>query len=119
MCMKEFKKDNLTCKVFPTRDEMGKAAAKDAAATIRKLLETQEEINMVFAAAPSQNDVLKHLLTEDVEWNRINAFHMDEYIGLPAADSRRFGNFLAEHIFLRNANVVFQVEIIEVAARGH
>ena len=99
MCMKEFKKDNLTCKVFPTRDEMGKAAARDAAATIRKLLETQEEINMVFAAAPSQNDVLKHLLTEDVDWSKVNAFHMDEYVGLSPDAPQGFGRFLKEHIF--------------------
>ena len=66
MFVKEVKKDNLVCRVYANRDEMGKAAAKDAAAKIRELLQTQDEINMVFAAAPSQNDVLKHLLEEDV-----------------------------------------------------
>lgn len=110
MCMKEFKKDKLTCKVFPTRDEMGKAAAKDAAATIRKLLETQEEINMVFAAAPSQNDVLKHLLEEDVQWHKINAFHMDEYIGLEDKFEKTFAYYLKTAIFdkvpLKSVNYV-------------
>lgn len=110
MCMKEFRKDKLTCKVYPTRDEMGKAAAKDAAATIRKLLETQSEINMVFAAAPSQNDVLKHLLTEDVEWSKINAFHMDEYIGLEDKFEKTFAYYLKTTIFdkvpLKSVNYV-------------
>lgn len=99
MCIKEVKKDNLVCRVYANRDEMGKAAAKDAAATIRALLAGQEEINMVFAAAPSQNDVLKHLLQEDVEWSRINAFHMDEYIGLEDKFEKTFGYYLKTTIF--------------------
>src|SRR5690606_611649 len=35
------------------------------------------------------------------EWSRINAFHMDEYIGLPAGSPQSFGNFLKEHIFAK------------------
>ena len=53
MLIREVKKDNLTCRVYENRDAMGKAAAKDVAETIRRLLQTQNEINMVFAAAPS------------------------------------------------------------------
>lgn len=121
MCIKEFKKDKLTCKVYPTRDEMGKAAAKDAAATIRQLLETQEEINMVFAAAPSQNDVLKHLLKEDVQWNRINAFHMDEYIGLDDKFEKTFAYYLKTTIFdkvpLKSVNYVGSGDVETVCKR--
>ena len=37
----------------------------------------------MFAAAPSQNEVLAQLLEEkDIDWGRVNAFHMDEYIGI-------------------------------------
>ena len=42
MHIKEVKKDNLTCRVYANRDEMGAAAAKDAAAVIRELLKTQD-----------------------------------------------------------------------------
>ena len=81
--MKEFKKDKLTVKVMATRTEMGQVAAQDIHDRILALLKEKDEINMIFAAAPSQNDVLKSL-TEfaDIPWNRINACHMDEYIGL-------------------------------------
>ena len=50
---------------------------------------------MIFAAAPSQNDVLKSL-TEytDIPWNRINACHMDEYVGLDKSAPQGFGNFI-------------------------
>lgn len=110
MYIKEVKKDNLTCRVYANRDEMGAAAAKDAAAAIRELLKTQDEINMVFAAAPSQNDVLKHLLEEDVEWSKINAFHMDEYIGLEDKFEKTFAYYLKTTIFdkvpLKSVNYV-------------
>ncbi len=96
----EFKKDELLVKVFETRDEMGKASAKDVAECMRKLLSEKEEINMIFAAAPSQNDMLLHLLSEEgIEWERVNAFHMDEYIGLSKDAPQCFSNFLKRYIF--------------------
>lgn len=98
--MMNFKKDKLDVKIFDTRDEMGKAAADDIAAAINSLLSQKEEINMIFAAAPSQNDMLYHLCERtDIEWNRINAFHMDEYIGLSADAPQCFSNFLKRYIF--------------------
>ena len=98
--MKTLKKDLLTVNVYKTRDEMGKSAANDIKACILSLLKTKETINMIFAAAPSQNEVLYALATDkEIPWNRINAFHMDEYIGLSADAPQGFGNFLKDHIF--------------------
>ena len=98
--MKTMKADKLDVKIFENRTLMGECAARDIKAKIAELLADKAEINMIFAAAPSQNDVLKSL-TEDksVEWNRINAYHMDEYIGLDKDAPQGFGNFLKEHIF--------------------
>ena len=79
---------------------MGVTAAKEAAAVIRDLLAYKSEVNMIFAAAPSQNEFLEALCAEkDIEWQRINVFHMDEYVGLPDNAPQRFGNFLKERIF--------------------
>ena len=98
--MKTLKKDKLKVKIFPTREEMGAVAANDIKECIKKLLSKKDEINMIFAAAPSQNDVLLSLANDKtIEWGRINAFHMDEYIGLKASAPQAFGNFLKEHIF--------------------
>ena len=57
--MKTFKRDELTVKIFENREAMGEAAAKDVAAKIKELLGEKSEINMIFAAAPSQNEVLR------------------------------------------------------------
>ena len=109
--MKQYKKELLDIKVYDTRDEMGVHAAKEAADYIRELMKNQEVVNIVFAAAPSQNDFLLHLSKEDIEWGRINAFHMDEYIGLAKDASQGFGNYLAEHIFnlvpFRSVNYIY------------
>ena len=93
------KVDNLTVKKFQTRAEMGAVAAADITAAINALLAKKTEINMIFAAAPSQNDVLQSLVESNVDWSRVNAFHMDEYIGLPRTAPQGFGNFLVDHIF--------------------
>ena len=98
--MNTFQKDLLTVNVYESRTEMGEAAAADIKACILSLLQTKETINMIFAAAPSQNEVLYALATDtEIPWNRVNAFHMDEYIGLSADAPQGFGNFLKEHIF--------------------
>ena len=99
--MKTLTKDLLTVKIMPTRAEMGEVAAKDIHDKILSLLSEKAEINMIFAAAPSQNDVLQSLIAyKDIEWNRINAYHMDEYIGLAEElKDRSFGTYLTDHIF--------------------
>ena len=95
-----FKKDLLKVNIYETRSEMGEAAARDIKECILSLLEAKETVNMIFAAAPSQNEVLQALATDkEIPWNRVNAFHMDEYIGLSADAPQGFGNFLREHIF--------------------
>ncbi len=100
MLVKEYKSNNLVCKVFSNRDSMGKCAAEQIANVLRQLLSNQEEVNMIFAAAPSQNDVLGHLIKqEDIQWERVNAFHMDEYIGLENGSPKSFGYYLDNAIF--------------------
>lgn len=99
--MKSYEIDLLKVKIMPDRTEMGKIAAKDIHDKIVSLLSEKAEINMIFAAAPSQNDVLNSLVEySDIDWSRINAYHMDEYIGLSKdlAD-KSFGKYLNDHIF--------------------
>ncbi|MBO5713714.1 MAG: glucosamine-6-phosphate deaminase [Clostridia bacterium] len=113
--MKTFVKDKLTVEIFETRKEMGEKAASDISKKFNELIAKKGEINVIWAAAPSQNDVLK-ALTEDttIAWNKINAFHMDEYIGLDKNAPQGFGNFLKNAIF---GKVPFKsVNYIDVSA---
>ena len=98
--MKTYNVDKLTVKIYKDRSEMGEAAAREISAKIRELLDSKSEINMIFAAAPSQSEVLATLVADkNIEWNRVNAYHMDEYIGLDKDAIQGFGNFLKAHIF--------------------
>lgn len=75
-------KGRLKVTISETRAELGEVAAREVAAYIRSLLETKPEVNIIFASAPSQNEFLQNLLSYDIDWPRVNAFHMDEYIGI-------------------------------------
>ena len=97
--MREINKDKLIAKIYSGRPELGAAAAEILTAKISELLKTKEYINIIFASAPSQNEFLAELLNKNIEWNRINAFHMDEYIGLHPDASQGFGNFLKDRLF--------------------
>lgn len=99
MLVKEFSKDKLKVKVYSSRQAMGQGAAQEAVAYIKELLAVQPEVNIIFAAAPSQNEFLAAVAASDLEWGRINAFHMDEYIGLREDAPQGFGNFLRRAIF--------------------
>ena len=93
--------DKISLKIYDTRTEMGLGAAEDAAICIRELLNANEEINCIFAAAPSQNDFLSALIEKDIEWNRVNAYHMDEYVGFGIGHPDSFNHFLSNAIFDR------------------
>lgn len=94
------RKDKLTVKIYTTTREMSIDAARDVSNQIKELLNQNEYINMIFAAAPSQSDFLKELVKyKEIEWERINAFHLDEYINLHEDAPQRFGNFLKKEIF--------------------
>lgn len=98
--LKDFYQDKLHVRVFDSRDAMGECAGKEAAAYIKELLAKKEYINVMFAAAPSQNETLAALTADpDIDWSRVNAFHMDEYVGLDAAHPAGFRNFLRRAIF--------------------
>ena len=92
-------RDNVLVHIFDSRESLGEAAAKAVADTIQKLLATQPTLNMVFAAAPSQNEFLAALIKQSPDWGRINAFHMDEYLGLGPEAPQSFGYYLNTHLF--------------------
>ena len=95
-----FQKDHLQVRLYADRRLLGVSAAAGAAMVMRSLLSQKQELNMIFGAAPSQNEFLEALCTEkDIDWRRVNAFHMDEYLKLPAEAPQGFGNFLKERIF--------------------
>lgn len=100
--MRQVVPDMPRVRVFPDRAAMGAAAAADVAAELRARLAEQDAVRMVFAAAPSQSDMLDRLVAAPgIDWTRVTAFHMDEYLGLPPESPARFANWLDRAIFTR------------------
>lgn len=94
--------DRLAVRTYASRADMGRAAAADIASALARLLATQATVRMVFAAAPSQSDALAALAKmPGLDWSRVTAFHMDEYIGLAPAAPQRFARWLDAHLFER------------------
>lgn len=86
--------------IYSNREEMGRRAADAVEARIVALLGSKPFVNIIFASAPSQNEFLRHLSSKQtIDWSRVNAFHMDEYIGLPSDAPQAFGQFLKERLF--------------------
>lgn len=92
-------RDSIRIRIFDNRELLGTTAAQTVADTIRQLLAVQPVVNMVFAAAPSQNEFLAALVGQRLDWGRIDAFHMDEYIGLGPRAPQSFGYYLNTHLF--------------------
>lgn len=100
MLVKSGKKDFLSWRAYSDRASMGLAAASYAEGLICAALAEKDEIRMIFAAAPSQNEVLENLArSPNIPWERIHAFHMDEYVGLDPDAPQGFGNFLRDRLF--------------------
>jgi glucosamine-6-phosphate deaminase len=82
--------------VRPTKEEMGKNAAACGAALIREAIERKGHATIVVATGASQFEMLNALCGEEIDWNRVSAFHLDEYIGLPISHPASFRKYLKE-----------------------
>jgi len=93
----------LPVRRFATRREMGAAAAADVADFLRaKIGIAGHGVRVIFAAADSQRDMLESLIADHrLDWGRITAFHMDEYIGLPPDSPQRLGTWLKRELIER------------------
>ena len=92
--------EQVLVNAYTDRRAMGAAAASMIARQILHVLETKPYVRMVFAAAPSQSEMISSLLAiRDIPWDRVTAFHMDDYLDLPSEAPQRFANWLDEHLF--------------------
>jgi glucosamine-6-phosphate deaminase len=96
----EFRADSLRVVVFENRAQAGRAAAEDVARAIVARQAEAGEARVVFAAAPSQDEFLAGLIAaKGIDWSRLVAFHMDEYLGIAADHPASFRRYLQEHLF--------------------
>ncbi|HWE39373.1 MAG TPA: glucosamine-6-phosphate deaminase [Isosphaeraceae bacterium] len=96
----EFRADSLRVVVCEGRAQAGRTAAEDVARAIAARQAEADVARIVFAAAPSQDEFLAGLVAaKAVDWSRVVAFHMDEYLGVAADHPASFRRYLQEHLF--------------------
>jgi glucosamine-6-phosphate deaminase len=89
----------LNVKVFGTREEMGQAAAGDAAHRMIALAAGKDALPMIFATGASQLATLSALTaTPGLPWNKVIGFHMDEYLGISDTHPASFRRYLRENL---------------------
>jgi glucosamine-6-phosphate deaminase len=89
----------MRIRVFPDKLSLGQAAAEQAATAIRKAISARGHARIVAATAASQFEFLNALTsTPDLDWGKVEAFHLDEYIGLPVTHLGSFRKMLLEQL---------------------
>lgn len=90
--------------IHADRPAMGRAAAEHVVALLESILATQGTARVIFACAPSQDQFLEALIRlsdSRIDWSRVTAFHMDEYVGLTAAHPASFRSYLQKNLLAK------------------
>ena len=103
----------MNIEIFDDKLSLAKAAADRAAATLNQALAERGHARIIAATGASQFDFLDALTARhDIDWHRVEMFHLDEYIGLPADHPASFRKFLRERLVARTG--ITQVHFLEV-----
>ncbi len=92
----------MLIKVFKDRVTLGQAAAEQAATAIRRAIAERGSARIIAATAASQLEFLDALTkAPGIDWSKVEAFHLDEYIGLPVTHPGSFRKMLLEQLVQR------------------
>ena len=96
----------MRLKLFQDKLSLGRAAAEQAATAIRNAIAERRRARIVAATGRSQFEFLDALTkSPGIDWLRVEAFHLDEYIGLPVTHPASFRKFLMERL-VRTTGIV-------------
>ena len=85
--------------VSGTAEAAGAAAGQAAADVMVRVLEERSQVRVVFASAPSQEQMLATLAADPrIDWSRVESLHMDDYLGIAPDHPAAFANWLVERL---------------------
>ena len=87
--------------VKKTPRELGKAAALHGASILRKAIKEKGSARLILSTGASQFETMAHLIKENLDWSRVEMFHLDEYIGLPESHKASFRAYLKKRFTSR------------------
>ena len=89
----------MVIKCFNNKREMAKVAADQAASILQQAIQEQGKARLIAATGAAQFQFLEALTSlAGIDWQRVEMFHLDEYIGLPASHPASFCRFLQERL---------------------
>jgi glucosamine-6-phosphate deaminase len=89
----------MIVRVFEDKSSLGRAAAEQAASAIRHAIGERELARIIAATGTSQIEFLDALTKADnIDWQRVEMFHLDEYVGLPITHPASFRKYLLERL---------------------
>lgn len=92
----------MKIEIYETKSELGKASARRGAEVIRRALGSRGSAQIIVATGASQFEMLAALVTEpEIDWSKVTAFHLDEYVGLPDTHPASFRRYLRERFVQR------------------
>jgi glucosamine-6-phosphate deaminase len=84
-------------RIVPNREELGRLAAALGGEAIERALAERGSATIVVATGQSQFETLQALTSRPgIDWSRVTAFHLDEYVGLPDTHPASFRRYLRE-----------------------
>ena len=86
----------MIVKVYPDGEALGRAAAAHGARIIHDCIAARGKARIVLSTGASQFTLFQAFAGEKVDWGRVEAFHLDEYIGLPIEHKASFRKYLKE-----------------------
>ena len=99
---RSLRRGRLAVEVHKDRPEVGVAAARLVASHVKRLIDRDGKAAVIFASAPSQNEFLAVLRDDrSIEWPKVTAFHLDEYVGVAADHPASFRRFVKDRLFDR------------------
>ena len=89
----------MVIKIYEEKMCLARAAAEQAANSLRGAIKSMGPARIIAATGASQFEFLEALTaTPDIDWARVEMFHLDEYIGLPASHPASFRKYLRERL---------------------
>lgn len=86
----------MEIRICENPEKLGKSAAKETAEILRKCIAEKGCARIALSTGASQFDTIKALVKEDVDWSKVEMFHLDEYVDLPITHKASFRKYLKE-----------------------
>ena len=107
----------MEIRICENPDALGKSAAKLVASELNSIIEKKGYARIALSTGASQFDTLKHLVNENVDWSKVEMFHLDEYVDLPESHPASFRKYLKER-FVEKVGDLRAVNFVDGTPEG-